>query len=61
VAAGVMIWHINGDEPSVLDYNAELKAQDVYAPTAYRSSDHDPMVVALRLGLKTVFLLLLIK
>ncbi len=42
-------WHINADEPSVIDYNTEFKPQDLYAPNAYRSSDHDPVVVGLRL------------
>ena len=52
----VTIWHINADEPSVLDYNTEFKTQDLYAPTPYRSSDHDPVVVGLRLGGKTLWL-----
>lgn len=50
-------WHINADEPTVIDYNTEFKAfgssttgsPDYYAPTAYRSSDHDPMVMGLSL------------
>ena len=54
--AGVTIWHINADEPSVLDYNTEFKTQDLYAPTPYRSSDHDPVVVGLRLGVQPLFL-----
>jgi uncharacterized protein len=54
--AGVTIWHINADEPSVLDYNTEFKTQDLYAPTPYRSSDHDPVVVGLWLGVKQVLL-----
>ncbi|WP_299002193.1 ExeM/NucH family extracellular endonuclease [uncultured Shewanella sp.] len=44
-------WHINTDEPRVLDYNLEYKSdtqQDVlYAEDAYRSSDHDPVLVSL--------------
>lgn len=40
-------WHINADEPSVIDYNTEFKPQDLYTPTAYRSSDHDPVLVGL--------------
>lgn len=48
---GVAHWHINGDEPMVLDYDMTYKsdAQDVslYAPDAYRASDHDPLVVGL--------------
>lgn len=46
-------WHINADEPIVLDYNTEFKTGNTvntyYAPDAYRSSDHDPVVVALDL------------
>lgn len=49
-------WHINADEPSVIDYNLEFKqpdcatcGPDYYSNTAYRSSDHDPVVVGLSL------------
>lgn len=39
-------WHINSDEPTVLDYNTEFKSAaqltGFYAPDAFRSSDHDP-------------------
>lgn len=45
---GVAEWHINADEPSVLDYSLENKAQDLYAPTPFRSSDHDPVVIRLK-------------
>ena len=47
-------WHINADEPSVIDYNTEFKqplcptcGPDYYSATAYRSSDHDPLVMGL--------------
>lgn len=50
---GVAHWHINTDEPFVIDYNTEFKPQDLYAPHAYRSSDHDPVVIGLSL-LKTL-------
>ena len=46
----VTIWHINVDEPEVLDYNLENKAVGLYAPDQYRSSDHDPVIVDLELG-----------
>ncbi len=49
---GVTIWHINADEPSLIDYDMSYKqdAQDaIYAPDAYRSSDHDPVIVGLEL------------
>ncbi|MEH8016957.1 ExeM/NucH family extracellular endonuclease [Rheinheimera muenzenbergensis] len=41
-------WAINADEPAILDYNLEYKSpaqqQQLYAPTPYRSSDHDPVL-----------------
>lgn len=46
----VTIWHINADEPDLIDYDMTFKqsAQDaLYAPDAYRSSDHDPVIVTL--------------
>jgi predicted extracellular nuclease len=46
---GVTIWHINADEPAVIDYNTEFKPQDLYTKTPYRSSDHDPVVLAFSL------------
>jgi uncharacterized protein len=47
---GAAIWHINADEPLFLDYNTEFKPPALlalYQPDAYRSSDHDPIVVGL--------------
>lgn len=44
------VWHINADEPDLLDYDTSFKspAQDlIYAPDAYRASDHDPVIVTL--------------
>lgn len=47
-------WHINSDEPTVLDYNTNFKSPaqltSFYANDAYRSSDHDPVVVGLNPG-----------
>ena len=51
---GVGVWHINANEPTALDYNTELKTDDRYAPTPYRASDHDPVLVALTLSADTV-------
>lgn len=42
-------WHINADEPSVIDYNSEFKTQDLYTPTPFRASDHDPVLIGLNL------------
>jgi predicted extracellular nuclease len=51
--SGVAEWHINPDEPTVLDYNTNFKTagqvSSFYAPDAYRSSDHDPVLVGLNL------------
>ena len=52
---GTTDWHINADEPDLLDYDTSFKsdAQDaIYAPDPYRSSDHDPVVVGLELGVQ---------
>ncbi len=50
---GITEWHINSDEPVVLDYNTEFKTPaqvtELYSPNAYRSSDHDPVLVGLKL------------
>jgi predicted extracellular nuclease len=52
--AGVTEWHINADEPVALDYNTEFKTPNqvntFFAPDAYRSSDHDPVLVGLTLN-----------
>jgi predicted extracellular nuclease len=45
--------HINADEPDILDYDTSFKQapQDaLYEPNAYRSADHDPVLVGLDLG-----------
>jgi predicted extracellular nuclease len=47
---GTTIWHINTDEPDILDYDTSYKQdpQDaLYEPNAYRSSDHAPVIVGL--------------
>ncbi|NJO39967.1 MAG: ExeM/NucH family extracellular endonuclease [Cyanobacteria bacterium CRU_2_1] len=50
---GAAKWHINADEPSVLDYNTNFKSAgqvtSLYAPDTFRSADHDPVVVGLNL------------
>jgi hypothetical protein len=51
-------WHINADEPIFLDYNTEFKTaaqiSDLYSPDPFRSSDHDPVLVGLRLATPTI-------
>lgn len=47
-------WHINADEPTALDYNEEYKTAEqitaFYNADAFRSSDHDPVIVDLDLN-----------
>jgi hypothetical protein len=49
---GTTHWHINADEPSALDYN-DYNLPYLYQPNAYRSSDHDPVVIGLSYLAKT--------
>ena len=53
-ATGATDWHINPDEPTVLDYNVEFKTANqvttFYDPGPYRASDHDPVVIGLDLA-----------
>ncbi|MFC4639493.1 ExeM/NucH family extracellular endonuclease [Deinococcus hohokamensis] len=55
--AGQTKWHINADEPTVLDYNLEFKTagqvSSFYAPDPFRSSDHDPILVGMNLTAQT--------
>jgi predicted extracellular nuclease len=49
---GMTDWHINADEPDLIDYDTSFKlpAQDaLYAPDPYRASDHDPVLIGLNL------------
>ncbi len=47
-ATGSADYHINSDEPSVLDYNTNFKSTgqiaSLFAPDEFRTSDHDPVV-----------------
>ncbi len=45
--AQVDIWHINADEPRLLDYNLENRSPVYFRPDPFRSSDHDPVIVDL--------------
>jgi hypothetical protein len=47
---GTTIWHINTDEPAVIDYENYYNPPGYYSPDAYRASDHDPVVVGLDLN-----------
>ncbi len=46
-------WHVNADEPSILDYNLENKSpaqQALNVGTPFRASDHDPILIGLNLS-----------
>jgi predicted extracellular nuclease len=51
---GAEKWHINADEPTVLDYNTEFKSAgqiiSLYNADQFRASDHDPVLVGLNLN-----------
>jgi uncharacterized protein len=58
---GAAFWHINTDEPAVIDYNLEFKtvsgsggAPDFFQPHPFRSSDHDPLLIGLDLLLPSL-------
>ena len=45
---GLTQWHINADEPDLINYDTTFKQpaqEDIYAPDAFRSSDHDPVII----------------
>lgn len=51
---GATDYHINADEPPVLDYNVEFKSpgqvDTLYAADEFRTSDHDPVLIGLDLA-----------
>ena len=49
---GTAEWHINADEPDVVDYDTSFKGpgqEALYEQNPYRASDHDPVLVGLNL------------
>lgn len=50
--ASVTVWHINADEADALDYNLDFdRPADIFDGTvAFRSSDHDPLLIDLALA-----------
>ncbi len=49
---GAAEWHINADEASAIDYNTDFgRDTTIFDSTLpYRQSDHDPVVIGLKLG-----------
>ncbi|WP_235692397.1 ExeM/NucH family extracellular endonuclease [Deinococcus aquaedulcis] len=50
-------WHINADEPTVLDYNTNFKSPgqvtSYFSADPFRSSDHDPILVGVSMTAQT--------
>jgi hypothetical protein len=42
------MWQISAGEPRILDYKGEYNPPYLYSPDAYRSSDHDPILVHIK-------------
>jgi predicted extracellular nuclease len=51
---GASDYHINSDEPSVLDYNTNFKSPSqlfsLYNADEFRTADHDPVIIGIDLG-----------
>ncbi|GAA0305688.1 ExeM/NucH family extracellular endonuclease [Rhodovulum strictum] len=49
---GAAYWNINADEPDAFDYNLDFgRNPALYSDDAFRSSDHDPILVGLDFGI----------
>ncbi|MEM6400427.1 MAG: ExeM/NucH family extracellular endonuclease [Cyanobacteria bacterium P01_D01_bin.116] len=46
---GAAEWHINTDEPQVINYDEDFNPSGYYTANVYRSSDHDPVLIGLNL------------
>jgi predicted extracellular nuclease/uncharacterized protein YjiK len=47
---GVTEWHINTDEPEVINYDQNFNPAGYYTANPFRSSDHDPVIIGLNLS-----------
>ncbi|MBW6421353.1 ExeM/NucH family extracellular endonuclease [Rhizobium sp. XQZ8] len=47
---GATEWHINSQEPNLLAYSTEFKDPGFYSADPYAASDHDPLIIGLKLG-----------
>jgi predicted extracellular nuclease len=48
--ASIAEWHIDADEPAGVDYNTEVRTDDLFkSDEPFRMSDHDPLLVVLNL------------
>lgn len=51
---GVAEWHINADEPDLLNYDESFNDSRFYDDNLFGASDHDPLLIGLDLGSSTV-------
>ncbi|WP_068089300.1 ExeM/NucH family extracellular endonuclease [Polycladidibacter stylochi] len=47
--SGITEWHINADEPDLLNYNSKYNDPGFYNDDHFASSDHDPLIIGLNL------------
>lgn len=47
---GLTEWHINADEPDLLNYDQDFNNPGFYNEDPFAASDHDPVIVGLDLG-----------
>ncbi len=45
--SGAVVWHVNADESEAFDYRIPRRRPEWYTPEAWRSSDHDPLLIGL--------------
>lgn len=51
---GLTEWHINADEPDLLNYSSQFKDPAFYNEDVFASSDHDPLILGLDFSDATV-------
>ncbi|WP_161635654.1 ExeM/NucH family extracellular endonuclease [Actibacterium mucosum] len=51
---GVAEWHINADEPDLLNYDNSFNNPAFFNDDLFASSDHDPLVIGITLDMPTV-------
>ncbi|MCI5095352.1 MAG: ExeM/NucH family extracellular endonuclease [Rhodobacteraceae bacterium] len=44
---GAAEWHINAQEPDLLNYNSAFNNAGFYEPSVFASSDHDPLIIGI--------------
>lgn len=47
---GLTEWHINADEPDLLNYDQDFNDPGFFSADSFAASDHDPVIVGLDLG-----------